>query len=63
MRLLLVEDSQRLQRSLTLGLKQAGYTVDVTGDGREAVWRASSFAYDAIILDIMIPPLIHWMIR
>jgi DNA-binding response OmpR family regulator len=57
MRLLLVEDSQRLQRSLTLGLKQAGYTVDVTGDGRDALWRASTVAYDVIILDIMIPSL------
>jgi DNA-binding response OmpR family regulator len=57
MRLLLVEDSQRLQRSLTMGLKQAGYAVDVTGDGRDALWRASSIAYDAIILDIMIPSL------
>ena len=57
MRLLLVEDSQRLQRSLTLGLKQAGYAVDVTGDGRDALWRASTVAYDVIILDIMIPSL------
>lgn len=57
MRLLLVEDSQRLQRSLTLGLKQAGYVVDVTGDGRDALWRATTVAYDVIILDIMIPSL------
>jgi len=57
MRLLLVEDSQRLQRSLTLGLKQAGYAVDVTGDGRDALWRASTVSYDVIILDIMIPSL------
>lgn len=57
MRLLLVEDSLRLQRSLTLGLKQSGYAVDVTGDGRDALWRASSISYDVIILDIMIPSL------
>jgi DNA-binding response OmpR family regulator len=57
MRLLLVEDSQRLQRSLTLGLKQAGYIVDVTGDGRDALWRANSVPYDVIIMDIMIPSL------
>ena len=57
MRLLLVEDSQRLQRSLTLGLKQAGYAVDVTGDGRDALWRASTVSYDVIVLDIMIPSL------
>jgi DNA-binding response OmpR family regulator len=57
MRLLLVEDSQRLQRSLTLGLKQAGYVVDVISDGRNALWRANTVAYDVIILDIMIPSL------
>lgn len=57
MRLLLVEDSQRLQRSLTLGLKQAGYAVDVTGDGRDALWRANTISYDVIIMDIMIPSL------
>jgi DNA-binding response OmpR family regulator len=57
MRLLLVEDSERLQRSLSLGLKQAGYALDVTGDGRDALWRATTVSYDAIILDIMIPSL------
>lgn len=57
MRLLLVEDSQRLQRSLAFGLKQAGYVVDVTGDGRDALWRAKSVPYDVIIMDIMIPSL------
>ena len=57
MRLLLAEDSPRLQRSLNLGLKQAGYLVDVVGDGSEALWRANSIPYDVIILDIMIPSL------
>jgi DNA-binding response OmpR family regulator len=57
MRLLLVEDSQRLQRSLLLGLRQAGYVVDVTGDGQDALWRAKSVSYDIIVLDIMIPSL------
>jgi cobalt-zinc-cadmium efflux system outer membrane protein len=49
MRLLLVEDSRRLQRSLGLGLRQAGYAVDVTRDGRDAFWRASTVPYDAVI--------------
>ncbi len=57
MRLLIVEDSERLQRSLRIGLQQAGYAVDVTGDGLDALWRAKSTAYDVIILDIMIPSL------
>ncbi|MBI4663265.1 MAG: response regulator transcription factor [Verrucomicrobia bacterium] len=57
MKLLLVEDSQRLQRSLTAGLKRAGYALDVTGDGREGLWFAESNDYDVIILDIMLPGL------
>ena len=57
MRLLLVEDSPRLQRALHLGLKQAGYVVDVVGDGAEALWCANSVPYDVIILDIMLPSL------
>lgn len=55
MRLLLVEDSSRLRRSLALGLRKAGYTVDDTGDGHEGQWKAETGKYDLIILDIMLP--------
>jgi DNA-binding response OmpR family regulator len=57
MRLLLVEDSPRLQRSLTTALKKAGYAVDVAGDGEEGLWLATSNDYDTVILDIMLPRL------
>ncbi|MGN6370303.1 MAG: response regulator [Phycisphaerae bacterium] len=57
MRLLLVEDSVRLQASLGEGLRHAGYAVDVTGDGREGLWLATSHGYDAIVLDLMLPGL------
>src|SRR4051812_39333185 len=36
-RLLLVEDSPRLQRSLSTGLRREGYAVDVAGDGGEGL--------------------------
>jgi len=52
-----VEDSPRLQRSLSLGLRREGYAVDVAGDGGEALWRATHHPYDVIILDIMLPAL------
>ena len=55
MKLLLVEDSRHLQRALTTGLRKAGYAVDATGEGSEALWMAESNHYDAIILDIMLP--------
>lgn len=40
---------------LRRGLAEDGYTVDVTGDGLEAVWQATEFSYDAIVLDLMLP--------
>jgi len=55
MRILFVEDSKRLQRSIAIGLKKAGYTIDVTGDGQEGLWFAESYDYDVIILDLMLP--------
>lgn len=57
MRLLLVEDSERLQRSLGAGLRQAGYAVDISGNGPEGLWFATSHDYDVIILDLMLPGL------
>jgi DNA-binding response OmpR family regulator len=55
MRLLLVEDSVRLQRSLAAALRRSGYAVDVAGDGEEGLWLAESNDYDAIVLDLMLP--------
>lgn len=57
MRLLLVEDSPRLQRSVMTALRRSGYAVDVAGDGEQGLWLIESNAYDAIILDIMLPKL------
>ena len=56
-RLLLVEDSERLQRSLATGLRKEGYAVDIAGDGREGLWYATHHVYDVIILDLMLPQL------
>jgi DNA-binding response OmpR family regulator len=55
--LLLVEDSQRLQRSLGLGLRRLGYALDIAADGAEGLRLAESHAYDVIILDLMLPEL------
>lgn len=55
MRVLLVEDSERLQRSLSKALRKAGYAVDISGDGEDGLWRANSAEYDAMVLDIMLP--------
>lgn len=57
MRLLLVEDSERLRRSLGAGLRDAGYALDLAADGDEGLWYARSNDYGAIILDLMLPGL------
>jgi len=55
MRLLVVEDYRPLQQSLVKGLREAGFAVDTTRDGREGLWYATSNEYDVIILDLMLP--------
>src|SRR5205814_1642272 len=57
MRLLLVEDSRRLQKAIAQGLRRAGYGVDTSGDGEEGLWLAESHDYDVIVLDLMLPGL------
>jgi len=55
MRLLIVEDSDRLRQTLTTALRKSGYAVDSAADGVEGQWLAETNSYDAIILDIMLP--------
>ena len=55
MRILVIEDSLRLQRALGRGLRNAGFTVDVVGDGHEGHVFATRSLYDAIVLDLMLP--------
>lgn len=55
MRILLVEDDSQLRASIARGLTEAGYDVAQAGDGPAAVELASSGAYDAIVLDVLLP--------
>ncbi len=57
MRLLLVEDARALARSIAQGLEEEGFAVDVSGDGEDGLHLASEIAYDAIVLDRMLPGL------
>jgi len=54
-RILVAEDDRRLSRSLRRGLEEEGYAVDVASDGEEAGFKAETTAYDAIVLDLMLP--------
>ena len=55
MRLLIVEDDEKLVRALERGLEREGYGVDVARTGIEGLERASDEEYDAIVLDLMLP--------
>ena len=56
-RILLIEDSERLQRAVSTGLRKAGYAVDTARSGNEGLWLAEGNPYDVIILDLMLPGL------
>ncbi len=55
MRILLVEDDQRIARFVAKGLREHAFAVDVTSDGADALYKSSITDYDAVILDVMIP--------
>jgi heavy metal response regulator len=55
MRILLVEDEERIAAFITRGLKEERYTVDVARDGAEALEFALAAEYDLIILDVRLP--------
>ena len=57
MRLLLAEDDPDLARSLRLSLADAGYAVDLAGDGEEAAFLGETEPYDLIVLDLGLPVL------
>ena len=53
--LLVVEDDRKLVRALERGLEREGYEVDVAYTGEEALERVRARAYDAVVLDVMLP--------
>jgi two-component system OmpR family response regulator len=55
MRILLIEDDRRITEFLLKGLREAGYAVDHSADGEEGLARALAEAYDAAIIDLMLP--------
>lgn len=57
MRILLVEDDVALQDSLAEMLREAGYAVDVSGDGIEGLFFGEEYALDLAIIDLGLPGL------
>ena len=57
MRVLVVEDEERIARFLKKGLEEESYAVDVVGDGPAALDWVAGVSYDLILLDVMLPGL------
>lgn len=55
MRILLVEDQAKIAEFTRKGLEEAGFVVEVCGDGSKAFDLATTQEFDAIVLDIMLP--------
>ncbi|MGA7459485.1 MAG: response regulator transcription factor [Candidatus Korobacteraceae bacterium] len=56
-KILVIEDEASMRAFLEDRLLSEGYAVDVAGDGKEGLEKATSAAFDAIILDLMLPEL------
>jgi two-component system OmpR family response regulator len=57
MRILVVEDDEKIASFILKGLKQSGFSVDKASDGEEALALCESVTYDAVVLDIMLPKI------
>jgi two-component system, OmpR family, response regulator len=55
MRILIIEDEVKMARAIRRGLEQEGYAVDVSVEGEDALFRATEYDYDALVLDVMLP--------
>ena len=55
MRILVVEDDKDVANFVVKGLKEAGHVVEHSNNGRDGLFMAASEAFDAIVLDRMLP--------
>ncbi len=60
MRLLVIEDQPELRSVLYAMLEEEGYAVDLSADGAQGLAKATTWRYDAIVLDLMLPKLDGW---
>ena len=60
MRVLVVEDEPDLRPRTAQTLSENGYAVDTAADGCDGLYKATTWTYDAIVLDIMLPKMNGW---
>jgi len=57
MRILIIEDEQKMSSYLHKGLTEASFTVDIANDGRHGLFLALHDEFDLIVLDVMLPEI------
>ena len=62
MRILVVDDEPDLLAGIARALRNQGYSVDTAEDGTEGLFKAEGTAYDAVVLDVMLPGLDGWTV-
>jgi len=60
MRVLVVEDEPDLARAIARALEEEGFSVDIAADGESGLFNATSWDYDVLVLDLMLPRLDGW---
>jgi two-component system OmpR family response regulator len=55
MRILVIEDDEKIGSFIRKGLREAGFTVDLSADGQEGLNLFLDNIYDAAVVDIMLP--------
>ena len=55
MKILIIEDEKKLARLLKQGLEENGFAVDLAHDGVDGQYQVENYAYDAVLLDLMLP--------
>ena len=55
MKLLLVEDDDKIASTVRRGLEAEGFSVSIASNGHDGIWLASEATFDLIVLDIMLP--------
>lgn len=57
MRILIIEDDEKIGSFIRKGFKEAGFTVDLATDGRQGLELFLETSYDAAVVDIMLPSM------
>jgi two-component system copper resistance phosphate regulon response regulator CusR len=60
MRILIVEDESKTADYLQKGLQESGYIVEIASNGFDGRYMIDEFAFDLVILDVMLPGLDGW---